>query len=472
MDVITELIGVPAGRPRRGAPPVRPPRPPRGGRWTTCRPAGVEAAFSLVAYYADMLAERRATPTDDLTSALLGGRGRRRPAHRRRDHRLPVPHGRRRQRDHHQAPRQRLVLGVAQPRRAGQAVRRPRPRSRRGSRRRCATTRRARCSPASPPRTSSCTATVIPAGDRVVLLVGSANRDERVFADPDRYDLDRPERELQQIASFGFGRHFCLGASLARLEARVVPRGAGGPRRRLRHRPGGHPPRALRQRARLRRPPHDGGGRADAPVRAASRAPGRRRHRRVVRARAGHRAGAGRGRPPRRARRPAARPARGGGRQDRAPTAARPSALAARPHRRRVHRRVRRRRRGADGPDRDRRRRTPATCCPATALGVDPGGLHPAGAGEPPRRPPPRAPPRPADGRAPARRHRVRHDRRRAGAAHLHGRLRHVEERPRGPRPRDADGARGHRRARRHRAPRPVDHRAGHHLERGTPSTR
>jgi cytochrome P450 len=63
--------------------------------------------------------------------------------------------------------------------------------------------------------------TVIPAGERVVLVVGSANRDERVFERADVYDLDRPERELQQIASFGFGRHFCLGASLARLEAQV-----------------------------------------------------------------------------------------------------------------------------------------------------------------------------------------------------------------------------------------------------------
>jgi cytochrome P450 len=63
--------------------------------------------------------------------------------------------------------------------------------------------------------------TTIPAGDRVVLVVGAANRDERVFTDPDAYDLGRSERELQQIASFGFGRHFCLGASLARLEARV-----------------------------------------------------------------------------------------------------------------------------------------------------------------------------------------------------------------------------------------------------------
>lgn len=61
----------------------------------------------------------------------------------------------------------------------------------------------------------------IRAGDRVVLLAGSANRDPRVFPDPDRYDLDRPEPQ-QQLASFGFGRHFCLGASLARLEARVA----------------------------------------------------------------------------------------------------------------------------------------------------------------------------------------------------------------------------------------------------------
>jgi cytochrome P450 len=63
--------------------------------------------------------------------------------------------------------------------------------------------------------------TVIPAGARVLLLAGSANRDERVFDRPDVYDLDRPEPQLQ-LASFGFGRHFCLGASLARLEARVA----------------------------------------------------------------------------------------------------------------------------------------------------------------------------------------------------------------------------------------------------------
>jgi hypothetical protein len=61
--------------------------------------------------------------------------------------------------------------------------------------------------------------TVIPDGERVLLLVGSANRDPAVFDDPDHYDLDR---DTTKLISFGGGRHFCLGAPLARLEARVV----------------------------------------------------------------------------------------------------------------------------------------------------------------------------------------------------------------------------------------------------------
>jgi cytochrome P450 len=56
-------------------------------------------------------------------------------------------------------------------------------------------------------------------GQRVLLLIGSANRDEDVFADPERYDLDR---DTQPLISFGGGRHFCMGAMLARLEARVA----------------------------------------------------------------------------------------------------------------------------------------------------------------------------------------------------------------------------------------------------------
>ena len=63
-----------------------------------------------------------------------------------------------------------------------------------------------------------------PAGAQLVMLIGSANHDERVFTDPERFDLDRDPAELAQIMSFGGGRHYCLGANLARLEARVVLR--------------------------------------------------------------------------------------------------------------------------------------------------------------------------------------------------------------------------------------------------------
>jgi cytochrome P450 len=60
--------------------------------------------------------------------------------------------------------------------------------------------------------------TVLPDGERVLLLVGSANRDPEVFADAERYDIDR---DTSKLVSFGSGRHFCLGAALARLEGRV-----------------------------------------------------------------------------------------------------------------------------------------------------------------------------------------------------------------------------------------------------------
>ncbi|MFI7589733.1 cytochrome P450 [Spongisporangium articulatum] len=61
-----------------------------------------------------------------------------------------------------------------------------------------------------------------PAGARLLLAYGSANRDATVFPDPDVYDLDRPREQLARLLSFGGGRHFCLGSNLARLEARVA----------------------------------------------------------------------------------------------------------------------------------------------------------------------------------------------------------------------------------------------------------
>ena len=65
---------------------------------------------------------------------------------------------------------------------------------------------------------------VAPAGAKAVLVLGSANRDDRVFRDPDRYDIFRDKEELAQLLSFGGGRHFCLGANLARLEAQIALR--------------------------------------------------------------------------------------------------------------------------------------------------------------------------------------------------------------------------------------------------------
>lgn len=57
------------------------------------------------------------------------------------------------------------------------------------------------------------------AGDQVLLMYPSANRDERVFDDPDRLDVLRPHNNH---VAFGFGTHFCLGSSLARIELRVM----------------------------------------------------------------------------------------------------------------------------------------------------------------------------------------------------------------------------------------------------------
>ncbi len=58
----------------------------------------------------------------------------------------------------------------------------------------------------------------IPAGAKVALLIGAANRDPRAFERPDEYEV---ERDTTASLAFGQGTHFCLGAALARLEGRV-----------------------------------------------------------------------------------------------------------------------------------------------------------------------------------------------------------------------------------------------------------
>jgi cytochrome P450 PksS len=61
--------------------------------------------------------------------------------------------------------------------------------------------------------------TTIPAGDLVLAVLGSANRDEQHFDQPDSLDVARaPNRHL----AFGQGAHYCLGAPLARLEGHIA----------------------------------------------------------------------------------------------------------------------------------------------------------------------------------------------------------------------------------------------------------
>ena len=77
----------------------------------------------------------------------------------------------------------------------------------------------------SPVQSRWCTADVevhgqtIPAISKVVMITGSAGRDERAFPDADRFDI---HRKIDHHVSFGYGIHFCLGAALARTEARIA----------------------------------------------------------------------------------------------------------------------------------------------------------------------------------------------------------------------------------------------------------
>jgi len=77
----------------------------------------------------------------------------------------------------------------------------------------------------SPVQSRWCTADVevygqiIPADSKVVMITGSAGRDERAYPDADRFDI---HRKMDHHLSFGYGIHFCLGAALARMEGRVA----------------------------------------------------------------------------------------------------------------------------------------------------------------------------------------------------------------------------------------------------------
>ncbi|WP_234706159.1 cytochrome P450 [Mycolicibacterium setense] len=59
----------------------------------------------------------------------------------------------------------------------------------------------------------------VPAGSAILFVAGAANRDDRVYADPDRFDI---HRKVSSPLTFGMGAHFCLGAALTRLEGRIA----------------------------------------------------------------------------------------------------------------------------------------------------------------------------------------------------------------------------------------------------------
>jgi hypothetical protein len=219
MDVVSELLGVPPAD-RDELRRLSDLLLHRQEGLDDVPPEGFAAALELVDYYAEMLAERRRRPRNDLTSALLGAEL---DGDRMTDDEicgflfLMVVAGNEtttkllgnawywgwRNPDQLARP---LATSAAIPPWIEETLRYD-----------TSTQLLARTATVDIPLHGA----VIPAGERVVLLVGSANRDERQFAHPDRYDLSRHEVQ-QQIASFGFGRHFCLGAALARLEARVA----------------------------------------------------------------------------------------------------------------------------------------------------------------------------------------------------------------------------------------------------------
>jgi hypothetical protein len=217
MDVVSEMIGVP-GPDRAHLRELADTVVHREEGRRDVPPAGLRAAAEILAYFRELVAERERRPRDDLTGALLAAE---------------IDGDR-------LSPRE--VLGFlflmviagneTTTKLLGNALywlwRNPgeRERLRRNPTlvpRWVEETLRYDGSTQAVARTSTCDLELhgekLRAGDRVLLLLGSANRDERVFPDPDRFDL---LRNTSATLAFGQGTHFCLGAALARLEARVA----------------------------------------------------------------------------------------------------------------------------------------------------------------------------------------------------------------------------------------------------------
>ncbi|MFB4316815.1 cytochrome P450 [Actinomadura sp. 21ATH] len=217
MDVISEMMGVPEpdrAEVRRLADLVV----HREDGLNDVPPAGMEAALTLVGYYEEMLAERKKARRDDLTSALLDAEI---DGDRLADREiiaflfLMVVAG---NETTTKLLANALYWGHRNPAQGAKPFRDP-------ARVDDWVEETLRYDTSSQMLARTVTeeqelyGRKVPAGDRMLLLVGSANRDPRVFDRAAEYDLDR---DTSQLVSFGAGRHFCLGANLARLEARIA----------------------------------------------------------------------------------------------------------------------------------------------------------------------------------------------------------------------------------------------------------
>ena len=217
MDVISDLVGVPEAD-RAELRRLADTTVHREVGVHDVPPAGVEAALTLASYYADLVRERRRSPKADLASALVAAEI---DGDRLTDTEvigflfLMVVAG-------NETTTKLLANAVYWGwRHPAELAKVLHDHSRAGDW--AAETLRFDASTQMIARTVAedfqAHGQAITAGSRLLLLLGSANRDPAAFPDPDRFDLDR---DTSALISFGAGRHYCLGANLARLEARIA----------------------------------------------------------------------------------------------------------------------------------------------------------------------------------------------------------------------------------------------------------
>ncbi|EME15953.1 cytochrome P450 [Rhodococcus triatomae] len=218
MDVISELMGVPQpdrAELRRLADLVV----HREDGVLDVPQASVESSITLMTYYKEMIAQRRKSPTDDLTSALLDAEI---DGDKLSDQEilgfmfLMVVAG---NETTTKLLGNALYWGGHNPAQVAQVLEDPErvPEW-------VEETLRYDTSSQIVARTTAVDieyhGVTVPAGEKMLLLIGSANRDDDMFEDADEYRIGRDS--TNKLASFGGGVHFCLGAHLARLEANIA----------------------------------------------------------------------------------------------------------------------------------------------------------------------------------------------------------------------------------------------------------